>query len=305
MRLAGIAAADGLMQRIEEARAGRFKHSEQFFFALGERFDERPLLREQRQLVGKEKRDAAVALADRLDAGPRHFAGGNQRVEAGGCVVGDARGQNRSLKQRCGQRRALQVLDRIEQRIEMRRPAAARREQALPVREEARQRVLLHRLHFAAQPGQRLAADLAQNLRVAPFAMQAAGTESAFEHAAFMRKLPQRILHRFGIQRKALRRLAQRERPMRARVAAHQFQHRVRHRLEQRNGKSRRQRNAQRIAIARRIFRGNQPLFAGDAQFEQAPRANQPVNTAQADPRSATRRASSSRDRSPSRRQRS
>ncbi len=157
-------------------------------------------MRQQRQLVGEKQRDAAVALADRLYAGPRHFAGGDERVEPGGRVIGNARGQNRSLQQRSRQRCALQVFNRIEQRVEMRRTAAPRRQQSLPVSEEARQRVLFHRLHFAAQFGQRFAANLAQNLRIAPLAMQAAGPESAFEHAALLRKLPQRILHRFRIQ---------------------------------------------------------------------------------------------------------
>ena len=160
----------------------------------------------------------------------------------------------------------------------MRGPGAARRQHALPVREEARQRVLLNWFHFAAQLGQRLAANLPQNLRVAPLAMKASGTKSALKHAALVRKLPQRIFDGFGIQRKSFRSLAQRERPVRARITAHQFEHRVRHRLEQRSRQTRRQRNSKAIAIARGIFGGNQPLFAGDAQLKQAARANEPVD---------------------------
>ena len=52
----------------------------------------------------------------------------------------------------------------------------------------------------------------------------------------------------------------------------------MRHRLEQRSRQARRQRNAQPIAITRGIFGGNQALFAGDAQLQQSPRANQPVD---------------------------
>ena len=181
---AGIAAADGLMQRIEEAGAGGFEDGKKLLFALGERLGERPLLRQQRQLVGEIKSDAAIAFADGLDAGPCHFARGDQRVEAGRIVAGNARGQDGRFKQRCGNGRALQALDGIEQRIEMCGTAAARREQALPVREEAGQRVLLDWLDFAAQLGERLAANLAQDFRIAPFAMKPAGTESAFEDAA-------------------------------------------------------------------------------------------------------------------------
>ena len=69
--LAGIAAADGLMQRVEEAGAGGLENGQQFFFALGERFNERAVLREQRQLVGEKKGDAAVALADAARRRPR------------------------------------------------------------------------------------------------------------------------------------------------------------------------------------------------------------------------------------------
>jgi hypothetical protein len=131
-------------------------------------------------------------------------------------------GKNGSLNERCGQRRALQALDRIEQRIEICAPVRRGAKQALPVGEEARQRVLLHRLDLAAQLGQRLAANLAQNLRVAPLAMKAAGTEAAFKHAAFVASWRKRVLRRSGIQRKAVRGLAQREGAVGARVAAHQ-----------------------------------------------------------------------------------
>ena len=163
-RLARIAAARCLVQRIEETRARGFEHCEQFFLALAERvkirIGLRPSLRQQRQLVGKKQRDAPVALADRLHPGPRHLARRDQRIEPGRREIGNARGQYRRFHERCWQRRALQVLNRIEQRIEMRRARAPRSQQSLPVREEARQRVLLHRLHFAAQPGQRFAANL-------------------------------------------------------------------------------------------------------------------------------------------------
>ena len=182
---AGIAAADGLVQRVEEAGAGGFENGEEFFFALGEWLAMRSLLGQQGQLVGKVEGDAAVAFADGLNAGPGHFAGGDECVETGWIVAGNARGQDGRLEQRGGNGRALQVFDGVEQRVEMGRTAAARREQPLPVREKARERVLLHRLDFAAEPGEGLAADLAKDFRIAPLAMKTAGTEAAFEDAAF------------------------------------------------------------------------------------------------------------------------
>ena len=66
-------------------------------------------------------------------------------------------------------------------------------EQSLPMGEEASQGVLLDGLNFAAQPGQGLAPDLAQDFRVAPLAMQSAGTESSFEDSALQRELAQHI----------------------------------------------------------------------------------------------------------------
>ncbi len=143
----------------------------------------------------------------RLDAGPGHFARGDERIEAGWFVAGDARGQDGRLEQRRGNGRALQALDGIEQRIEMRWTAAARREQALPVGEEAGQRVLLHGLDLAAQPGQRFAANLAQDLRVAPLAMKTAGTEAAFEHAALVRRAGAERFRRRGDRAQNGRRL--------------------------------------------------------------------------------------------------
>ena len=114
----------------------------------------------------------------------------------------------------------------------MRMAAAARREQALPVGKEAGQRVLLHRLDFAAQLGERLAANLAQDFRVAPLAMQAAGAESAFEHAAFVGKQAQGVFDDGGIERETVGGLAQREGAMGAGIAANQFEHGLRYRLE-------------------------------------------------------------------------
>ena len=160
----------------------------------------------------------------------------------------------------------------------MRRSGAARRHQTLPVREKARQRVLFHWFHFAAQFGQRLSANLPQNLRIAPLAMQTAGTKTALEDAAVVRKLAQRILHRARIQRKTVRGLTQRERPMRPRIPAHKLQQGMRHRLEQRSCQTRRQRNSKAVAIARGIFSCDQALLAGDAQLQQATRADEPVD---------------------------
>ena len=166
------------------------------------------LLREEGQLVGEEESDAAVALANGLNAGPGDFAGGDQRVEAGRSVVGDARGQDGRLEERCGERRALQAFNGVEQGVEMRVPAVPRRKQALPVGEEAGQRVLFDGLDFAAKLGQGLAADLAEDFRVAPLAMRAARDGSRLRgrgrRAASRRRA---LLDDGGVERQTDRRL--------------------------------------------------------------------------------------------------
>ena len=69
-------------------------------------------------VVGEIKRDAAVSFAERLDADPDDLARGHQRVEHRRLIVCDARRQDISLEDRGGERRALQLLDRVEQRLE-------------------------------------------------------------------------------------------------------------------------------------------------------------------------------------------
>ena len=182
------------------------------------------------------------------------------------------------LQQRCGKRGALKTLNGIKQGIQVRMRNTARREKSLPVREKACQRVLLHRLDFAAKPGQRFAADLAQNLRIAPLAMQAAGTETAFENAAFMRQKKKRIAHQLRIKRKPVRGFALCERAVGARIAAHQFEHRLRNGLQECSREARREGNPQCIAIAGRIFRGNQATLSANAQLKQSAGSQEPVN---------------------------
>ena len=75
--LARIACAGGLVEWIEEASAGGLEDGKEFFFAFSERVNDGPLLCEEGQLVREEESDAAIALANGLDAGPGNFAGGN------------------------------------------------------------------------------------------------------------------------------------------------------------------------------------------------------------------------------------
>ena len=105
-------------------------------------------------MVGQIERDAAVAIAERLDADPHDLSRRHQRVEVSRRVVGDARRQDVELEERRDERHALQLLDRIEQPVET-RPHAA---DAVPRREESPEHRGLDRLHFLTQLAPAIAA---------------------------------------------------------------------------------------------------------------------------------------------------
>ena len=167
-------------------------------------------------------------LAERIESAPHNFARGDQRVEIGRRILLQARRQNRRLHQRCRQRRSLQVFDRVEQRIK----AAPLLKHALPVRLQPRKHLLFDRLYLLAKPRQRFSANLAQHLRVAPLAMNAARTESSFNDATIEHQRVQSGFHGLRIQPESLSSFLRGERPMRARVAANQLQYRRSHRIK-------------------------------------------------------------------------
>ena len=141
--------------------------------------------------------------------------------------------------------------------------------------------MLLDRLNLTPELGQRFTANQAEHLRVAPLAMQPARAEAAFEHAPFIGQQAQRVFHLSGIKGKTVHHLAQREWAMGTRIAADQFENRVGYRLHQSGSQPRRQRNAQPIAIACGILRGNQAALAGNAQLQQSAGANQAIHMPQ------------------------
>ena len=179
LRVAGEAAARGLMERREERCAHFAQHAGDALRVLG-KLGRRCWRRAGAAALGQIERDAAIAIAELLEADPHHFAGGHQRVEIGGAVIEHARRQDLALQIGGGQRRALQNLDGVEQGVE----AAAWDSDAVPAGEQAAEGVLFGGFDLAAQAGERLAADLLQHLGVAPFAMHALGTELAFEQLA-------------------------------------------------------------------------------------------------------------------------
>jgi hypothetical protein len=146
------------------------------------------------------------------------------------------------------------------------------------MRKESRKRVLLDRLDFTTQLGERFPPDLAKDFRVTPFAMQASRAEATLKHPALMREEPQRIFDNCRVERKTIGDVPFRERAVRAGVAAHKLKNGLRHRRHQRSRKSWWERNPECIAITRSIFSGNQAALTGDAQFEEPARTDKPVN---------------------------
>ncbi len=122
------------MEIAEEGGPGAGQVLKDRVFARSERFDRRCAWRQQAgDAVGEVERDAAVTLANGVDAAPDDFTGGDEGIEVGGGVARDPGGQNLRFEQGSGQRRALQGLDSVEEGVE----AAALLQNALPVRAEA------------------------------------------------------------------------------------------------------------------------------------------------------------------------
>ena len=158
----------------------------------------------------------------------------------------------------------MQALNGVQQGIEVRVRGAAGIQQALPVSKEASECVLFNGLDLPAEFGERLSADLPEDFGVAPFAVQSAGAETAFEHPSLDRELTQGILNHRRIESEAIGNLFLRERTVSARITANQFQNRMRDRVDERCRQAGWQWNAEGIAIACSIFDGDQVAFAGN-----------------------------------------
>ena len=113
---------------------------------------------------------------------------------------------------------------RFSMDVEERVHAAAGGEQALPVGEEAGERLLLDRLDLFAQFGEGFAADEAQDLGVAPFTMEAAGAEAAFDDAVFDDELVQGLFGLGGVEGEAGGDFREGEGAVGAGIAADEFE---------------------------------------------------------------------------------
>ena len=135
--------------------------------------------REQPHAVAEEQPDPTVVGAERARADPDELARRAQLVEHARPVAVDARGQHVAFEHRRRDRDALQLFERLDERV----GAAPAPADALPRAQEPRVGRRVDRFDLVAQRGERAAAQDAQHVRVAPFAFDAAGPELA-EHDA-------------------------------------------------------------------------------------------------------------------------
>src|SRR5204863_6271738 len=139
-------------------------------------------------------------------------------------------------------------LERHERLAERRTPV-----DAVPRREEARERLLLDRLDLPPQRRERRAPQPPQDIRIAPLALGAAGAELAADEQLVALELPQQ---RLDVAAEALVRRVGRERAAALRVAQDELAERVGAALEERVRKPGRRHRAERVAVASRVLGG-------------------------------------------------
>jgi hypothetical protein len=220
-------------------------------------------------VIRQVERQSAVAVAEGLDADPHHLASGDQQIEVPGAVAFDARREDVGLEHRRRDRGALQLLDGIEQGIE----AGARPCHAVPRDGQPAEGVGVDGLDLLPQPRERALPHRAQHAGLAPLLVRAARAERALDDTPRRGEALQRAVDGRAAQPEPLRALVGRERQVRARIAEDEIAERIAHRLQQRLGESRRQRGAERVAVARRVLDGAEARRAEDRQAHDPPRA--------------------------------
>src|SRR6185369_5214134 len=126
-------------------------------------------------------------------------------------------------------------------------------------------------LDLLPQARQRSPADAAERVGIAPLEPTPARAERAFDQPAGCREANEHRFDRREREAEPRRDVARRERSVRPPVALDQIAERVIGGLEERRWESRRQRRAERIAVSRRVFDGDDALIAADWQFDGPP----------------------------------
>ena len=133
---------------------------------------------------------------------------------------------------------------------------------------EAGERALVGRLDLGPQRGQRGAPQPAQDLGVAPLARRPARAQLAAHQVP---ALLEPLQHRRQVEPVAVTQLAGLERPVGARVAAHEPLHRVRDVGDERLRQPGRRHGAQRVAVEPGVLGRDPALLAAHAQLDRPP----------------------------------
>ena len=147
----------------------------------------------------------------------------------------------------------------------------------MPAREEPPERRLFGRLDLAPQRRERGAPQTAEHVRVAPLALEAAGTELAADERVLALELAKQGL---DVHAEPCVRLRGRERPAPARVAPHELSQRVGAAAEECVRQPGRRHHAERVAVAPCVLGCDQCLARADARAQRAPLAHERLREA-------------------------
>ena len=143
----------------------------------------------------------------------------------------------------------------------------------MPRDEEAAESVWRYGLHFPPESCERAAAEASKDVGIDPLAIDASRTELTLHQPPGLGQTRQQRLRDRRAQAEAPRQRAHREGAMRAGEAQHEIPRGIADRLEQRVGKAGRQRRAEAVAVARRIFHRDVASLAREVDRDDSPRA--------------------------------
>ena len=257
----------------EEARAVPLEVLAQAIVKLALRTVGRGLV-QQPEIVGQVEGEAAVALAERRQAHANHLARRAQRVEVAGPIPRQPRGQDVAFESGGGERRALQLLDDVQERVRAKAPRGRGEpgsdHHALPVENRTRQRFGLRGRHLSAQLGERALAQRGQDVGAHPFAPRAPGPELTFDYAAKAEEFAQGRFDGRGATPEPPRHVRRREGPVCARVTGDEVAQCVRHRLQEGQGQTPRRLDPEAVAQPRRVLGGRVALLPRQAYADDA-----------------------------------
>ena len=151
-------------------------------------------------------------------------------------------------------------------------PGRRHRDDALPGRQEPRERGRLDWLHFPPQPRERPAPEDPEHLRVAPFALRSTRPELAKEHGPGVREALERLRDDARGQSPAMRGLDGEERAMGAGPASQEAPECILRRAEERDRGALRRLGARRVPVAAGVLDRDPAGLAADPDDDRAAR---------------------------------